>query len=154
MILAILYVMLLLTVLACAGPTGYTKRNDWNSQYGYSDKPIGNDEFSVVVTGNPITSKERVAQIALLRAAHLTQEEGRTHFCILKQKVEILNAEKLIAFPVVVTGIIVPVPVKTKANEEPTAILLIRILPVQAFYAPEALSASEIIGRFSQDFAR
>ena len=145
-----IHALLILSILACGGPTGYTKKDAWNPQYGYSDKRIDNDEFSIVVTGNPITSKEHVAQIALLRAAHLTSEEGRTHFSILKQKVEVLEAEKLITYPLVFGGVIVPVPVKTKTSEEPTAILLIRILPIQAEYPSDALAASEVIGRLSK----
>jgi len=152
-VLGVLYVLLTLSILACGGPTGYTKRDAWNPHYGYSDKRIDNDEFSIVVRGNPLTSKERIAQIALLRAAHVTQEEGRTHFYILKQKTEVLDTEKLISIQVFLGGIFVPVPVKTKASEEPTAILLIRILPIQSSYPSGALSASEIIDRLSKYFS-
>lgn len=153
MILGFICVVLILSVLTCGGSTGYTKRTAWNPQYGYGDKRIDNDEFSIVVTGNPLTSEERAAQIALLRAAHVTQEEGRTHFYILKQKTEVLDTEKLISFPVGLGGIFVPVPVKTKASKEPTAILLIRILPIQDSYPSGALSASEIISRLSKYFS-
>lgn len=136
--------LIILGLVACGGPTGYTKANPlWTTKYGYSDKRINDDEFSIVVTGNPLTSKARVAEIALLRAARLTKEAGRTHFVIIKQKTETLEAAGLISLPL--GGLLVWVPVGEKTTEEPTAIVLIRLLPLQPDYPLDALDAATVI---------
>src|SRR5262245_50057013 len=84
---AVMLAALCLAVAACeTGPTKYTKGGEFlGSQYGYSDKAMGADEYSIVVTGNPRTGRQQVADIALLRAAHLSREHGRTHFVIMNQ---------------------------------------------------------------------
>lgn len=139
-------ILIILGLLGCAQPTGYTKANPpWTAGYGYSDKRINGDEFSIVVTGNPLTSKPRVAEIALLRAAHLTKEEGLTHFVIIKRKAETLERAELISIPLWFGGPLVPVPIGEKTTKEPMAILLIRLLPLQPAYPPDALNAAEII---------
>lgn len=116
--------------------------------YGYNDKRIDEDEFSVVVRGNPVTSKERVAEIALLRAAYITQEQGKTHFLIEKQNTELMGTEELVSLPL--GGLLVWVPVGSKATKEPTAILLIRILATQSQYPSDALDAAEVMKRLSK----
>ena len=136
------------SLLSCGpqygGTTDYVKANpNWTSPYGYSDKQIGNDEFSVVATGNPDTPKQRVAEIALLRAAHLTREKGRSHFIILKQKNQVMGAVESASLPL--GGLFVWIPVGTVPTEESTAILLIRLLPVQDSYPVEAILADEVI---------
>jgi len=146
-------VLLVLTLAACSplygGPTGYTKANPlWTTQYGYREKQIDDDEFSVVVTGNPLTSKERVAAIALLRAARLTQEKGKTHFLVIRQKTETVEAEELISLPL--GGLLVWVPVGSRATKEPTAILLIHLLSVQSSYSSDALNAADVIERLAK----
>ncbi len=145
--------LIILGLMACAGPTGYTKADPlWTTKYGYSDKRIEDDEFSIVVTGNPLTSKERVAEIALLRGAHLTKEAGRTHFVILKQKTEILESAsaQLIALPI--GGLLVWVPVGEKTTKEPTAIIWIHLLPFQTAYPPDALDANAVIEQLDKHF--
>lgn len=133
------------------GSTDYAKSNpDWGSMYGYNDKRIDEDEFSVVVRGNPVTSKERVAEIALLRAAYITQEQGKTYFLIEKEKTELMGAEELVSLPLPLGGLPVWVPVGSKATKEPTAILLIRILATQAQYPSDALDAAEVIKLLSK----
>ena len=140
--------------LGCAGPTGYTKASSsfltGTKGYGYSDKRINGGEFSIVVVGNPSTSKTRVAEIALLRAAHLTKEEGRTHFVIIKQKAQTTETAVPISFPLLVGGVLVPVPVGEKTNREPMAILLIRVLPPQPVNPPDALNAAKVIQQIAK----
>lgn len=147
----------LLTVflVACTSltpqPTGYVKADPlWASRYGYSDKPIGGDEFSVVATGNSLTLKERVAEIALLRAAHLTQEQGKTHFVLLKDKTQTLSAEAPILLNLSLSGATALVPIGTRTSQETTAILLIRVLPLAASYPPDAIDAVQTIAGFAQ----
>jgi hypothetical protein len=138
-------ILIILGLVGCAGPTGYTKASSWTNGHGYRDKRINGDEFSIVVIGNPSTSKARAAEIALLRAAHLTKEQGKTHFIIIKQKAETAGRAMPISIPLFVGGVLVPVPVGERTDKEPMAILLIRLVPLQAAYPPDALNATEVI---------
>jgi hypothetical protein len=138
-------ILIILGLVGCARPTGYTKASSWTASYGYKDKRINGGEFSIVVLGNPSTSKARAAEIALLRAARLTKEEGRTHFVIIKQKAETTERAVLISIPLFLGGVPVSVPVGEKTDKEPMAILLIRVLPLQPEYPPDALNATEVI---------
>lgn len=140
-------------LVGCAGPTGYTKASSFltgTKGYGYSDKRINGDEFSIVVLGNPSTSKARAAEIALLRAAHLAKEQGRTHFVIIKQKTETTEKALTMSIPLFVGGVLVPVPVGERTDKEPMAILLIRVLPPQPAYPPNALNATEVIEQLAK----
>ncbi len=143
-------ILIILGLVGCARPTGYTKASSWTTGYGYHDKRMNGDEFSIVVLGNPSTSKTRVAGIALLRAARLTKEEGRTHFVIIKQKAETAGRAVTISIPLFAGGVLVSVPVGEKTVEEPMAILLIRLLPLQPDYPPDALNAAEVIEQIAK----
>ncbi len=149
-------ILMILDLAGCAQPTGYTKASSiWGTVekgYGYRNKRISGDEFSIVVLGNPSTSQARVAEIALLRAAHLTKEEARTHFVIIKQKVETTEKAVLISIPLFVGGVPVSVPVGERTDREPMAILLIRLLPLQPAYPPDALNAAEVIEDLAKHF--
>ena len=138
--------MLGFAVAACAGPTGYTETDPvWGQPYGYTDKQIGEDEYSIVVSGNPKTSRERAADIALLRAAHLTEEHGKTHFLILNQVSHELVAHELGAIPVAVGGALVWLPVAERETKEPHALLIIRLLATGAPQPENAHSATAVI---------
>jgi len=143
-----------LGLAGCAQPTGYTKAglSTATTNYGYRDKRINGDEFSIVVLGNPVTSNARVAEIALLRAAHLTKEEGRTHFVIINQKAETTERAVPMSIPLFLGGVLVPVPVGEKTDKEPMAVLLIRLLPLQPAYPPDALNAAEVIEQIPKHF--
>ncbi len=143
-------ILTILGLVGCAQPTGYTKASSSTTGYGYRDKRINGDEFSIVVLGNPSTSEARVAEIALLRAARLTKEESRTHFVIIKQKAETAGRAMTISIPLFVGGVFASVPVGERATEEPMAILLIRLLPLQAAYPPDALNAAEVIEQIAK----
>ncbi len=148
-------IIIILVLAGCTGPTGYTKASSpftGTTGYGYSNKRINGDEFSIVALGNPLTSKTRVAEIALLRAAHLTKEEGRTHFVIIKQKVETTEKAVLISIPLFVGGVPVSIPVGEKTDKEPLAILLIRLLPLRPAYPPDALNAAEVTEELAKHF--
>src|SRR5208282_5614330 len=71
----------LLIAIGCAmRPTGYVAaRGSW-ATYGYSDGAEGGDDYSILVKANAATSDEQVAQLVLLRAAHLTLEKGGKRF--------------------------------------------------------------------------
>lgn len=140
--------LLLFVVTACAagygGSTGYTKANPiWGIKYGYSDKAIGEGEYSVVVTGNLHTTREQVADIALLRAAHLAREHDRTHFTILTQATHELTSHELVTAPV--AGLAVWLPVDELDTKEPHAVLLIRLAPRGSAPPEDALNAAVVI---------
>ena len=146
--------LLLLSVAACSqihgGPTGYKQIDPiWGSAYGYRDKQIGTDEFSVFAVGNPKSDAARVAEIALLRAAHLTLEHDRNHFVVVKQKAKAVSQDELISVPVVLPGIFLPVPVASKPTEERVAILIVRLLPRGQAVPPHGLDASTIVTHLS-----
>ena len=142
-------ILIIFALVGCAQPTGYIKASSPWTGYGYRDKRINGDEFSIVVLGNKFTSKTRVAEMALLRAAHLTKEQGRTHFVIIKQKTEATEIAVLpISFSLV--GVLVSVAVGEQTNKEPMAILLIRLLPLQPPYSPDALNAAEVLEQLAK----
>jgi hypothetical protein len=129
------------------GPTGYTAANpDWGNPYGYSDKRIDDDEWSIVGKGNAKTSQERIAEIALLRAAHLTLDQGGTRFLVVNDKSEIQSGSQVVWVPLA-PGLIVPV--GSMPTREPISVLLIRIPPSGYSAPPGALDASEVIARLS-----
>ena len=148
-------VLPLLALMACPAtrhkPIGYVKRDYfWNANnYGYGDKQIGEDEFSVTVTGTPATSTGRVAEIAILRAANLTLEKGRTHFEVLKQKLETVKSEFVSQIPISFAPLIM-LPVGSTPTKEPVALLLIRLLPKGAPRVPGTFDAKETAERLSK----
>lgn len=127
-------------------PSDYGKADPiWGNRYGYSDKALGDDEFSVVFTASPATSKERTAQLALLRAAHLAHERGRSHFTIVREKTVTLDRHAMIMAPI--GGALVWVPVGESLVKEPTAVLIIRLVPAGAAPPADAIDAAEVIRR-------
>lgn len=139
--------LLLAALAACAGETGYQKIDPvWSGKYGYRDKQIGPDEYSVTALGSPKTSPERVAMIALLRAARLTLEKGRTHFVVVKKTSKMVDSwgpEAYLPIPLPY-GVIVGVPVAQENRREPIAVLLIRLLPKGAPAGADALDAAKV----------
>jgi len=129
-------------------PTAYVESNPgWGSPYGYKVKELDKNEFSVFVTGNPKTSRERVAEIALLRAAELTREQKKTHFLIIKQVSEMSSTHQPVYLPL--GGLLVWVPTSETPSSEPVALILIRILPPAGPYPPEAIEAQSVIERLA-----
>jgi len=129
-------------------PTAYVEAKPvWGSRYGYHVKHLENDEFSIFVTGNPKTTRERVAEIALLRAAELTREQGKTHFLIIKQMSKTSSTHELVYLPL--GGLLVWVPTGETDSSEPTALVLMRILPATEPLPPEAVEAEAVINRLA-----
>jgi len=125
--------------------------------YGYMDKYLGDDEFSVVVAGNRYTSPERVAEIALLRAARIAQAQGRSHFVVLNRKAGTytMHQSRTVALPVVQAGIpryLAYLPVGENTRREPTVTVLIRLLPLQGAYPPDAVDAGGVVERLKGRF--
>jgi len=152
MIVATLVAGLAACAAPSAGPTGYSMADaDRGASYGYRDKEIGDGEFSIVATGNRLTGKERVAEIALLRAARIAEERGRTHFLILNQKSERLQNTQtqnaVIFLPAFAgfPGTLAPIPVGERTTMEPMTVLLIRLLPLRGEYPRDAVNAAQVI---------
>ena len=145
-LMTVLPMALLLAAAACTGPTGYQEIDPvLGGPYGYRDKQIGPDEFSVYAVGNAQTELERVAEIALMRAAHLTLEHGGDHFIVSNEKTELVSNDDLVTVPVVLPGIFLPVPVIERTVDEPVAILVVQVLPVGAEVPPGGLEAAAIV---------
>jgi hypothetical protein len=135
-----------LAVAGCAAhPTGYVEaRGSFEAPYGFSVSAMGSDEYSILVRANALTTADRAAEIALLRAANLTIEKGGAQF-------EIIHSEGL-SYPnehinsVVFKG--VPVPVSISSSEDKVAALVIHIvLPGSASAAPDAINAREVVAK-------
>ena len=75
-----------LTLAACsATPTPYQAAGD---DGGYSDQQIESDRYRVTFEGNTATSRDRVEDFALYRAAELTLQSGHDYFKVLSKDVE------------------------------------------------------------------
>lgn len=117
-----------LALASCQSPTGYQRSSLWNDGYGYTDNALGADEHSVTVRGNALTSSARAAQLALLRAAHLTLEHGRARFVVVDQESRLRKQDQFRNEAVPGAGGMLIVPVEHRTTREPVAVLLIRLL--------------------------
>ena len=68
---------------ACA-----TKYQEKGFGGGYTDIRLNSDTFQISVSGNGYTSKERAQNIAMLRAAELTIQNGGERFIVLSGRIE------------------------------------------------------------------
>ena len=94
-----------------------------------------------------------MAEIALLRAAHLSREQGRSRFAIVKAKTQLLETIKTDSLPVPLGGILLFVPVQTRSEGEPTAVLIIRLLPDDSPPdSPGAVDAAGVIAQLTPHF--
>jgi hypothetical protein len=141
---------LVLSLTACE--TSYAKRETYGP-YGYTDKKIGDDEFSVVANGNKFTSQQRVADMALLRAAHLTLEQGRTHFVIMKQETQSVSVRRTmtVPFPIGAGGMPVWLPVGEHDEAEPRTYLLIRLVPKDTAPPADAIDAAAVVADLGKE---
>ena len=123
--------LLLVGVLqACTpGTVGYQRAGFWNGRLGYSERALGEREYSVVARGEPATPAEDAARIALLRAARLAQERGFSHFRIFRFGAASEAPGGVTAVEIQVNGAPVQVATSRGARGEPVAVLLIRLLP-------------------------
>ena len=141
------YGVLLVTVLAftamgCSSlrPTGYVRASVWNDGYGYVDRLIGPDEYSIAVHGNPLTSAESAAEIAFLRAAHLALENGYERFEILDRE-EALRTRFVRSTAPMGIGVSTMAPVKI----EPLVVLLVRLSSTDRPLGPTVLDARAVV---------
>lgn len=89
LLLSSLSILLLLTGCATSyGPRGITG--------GYSQTRIQDDIFTIVSDGNAYTHKSKVEYHALVRAAEITIQQGRTYFAILGSDLDIKTTQMFI----------------------------------------------------------
>ena len=88
---------LLLLAAACAGPTPYAPAN---GGYGYRDQALAPDRYRIVVAGNRLTPRERVADYLLYRAAELTQAQGGVAFTMLHRDMARRTSYRRVGAPV------------------------------------------------------
>ena len=143
-----------IVLAGCAQPAGYRvqeKLSYGTLTDGYTDQIVGENEHSIVAVGNDITTKERTAQLALLRAARLTLEQGHQRFVIIhgtstRQRIGT-------AHNVAIPGATVPIVVRSDSDTRvrPTAILIIRLINNDEA-SPNALDAKAIEGALAPVF--
>jgi len=72
-----------LLLAACASATPYQPVGTRGASGGYSSQQIENNRFRVTFAGNQFTSRERVENYLLFRAAELTVQQGYDGFTIV-----------------------------------------------------------------------
>jgi len=86
---AVMPVALALLVPACATPTPYHPLDRRGSPTGgYSEQQIEGNRYRVTFVGNQFTSRERVENYLLYRAAELTLQKGYDGFTIVQRDTE------------------------------------------------------------------
>jgi hypothetical protein len=148
-----LVLCILLVAIGCATrPTGYVAAYGSYSTYGYSDSAEGGGDYSILVKANSATSAERVAQLVMLRAAHLTLEKGAYRFIVIHSK-NLTAATERMAPMYVGRGVFIPVSVGTDENK--LAALVIHVLPPDATPArPESIDAQRVVTELSAKLER
>jgi len=142
-----------LSLVACAAPTGYERASLWNDGYGWSDKALGDGEHSITVRGNSLTSTERAADLALLRAAHLALEHDCARFVLVDQEALLRKQDQFDNAAVVRGGGTLVVPVQRRTTKEPVALLLIRLLPDDAPSTPGEVDAHALVAELEAALA-
>lgn len=82
----IIRISTLLLVGLLAGCASYQEAETLGKQ-GYFTRFIGGSRAQIVYTGNQFTSKQRVRDLAYLRAAELALEQGHSHFIITNEDI-------------------------------------------------------------------
>lgn len=147
-----LVLCLLLVATGCATrPTGYVAAKGSYSAYGYSDSAEGGGDYSILVKANSATSDERVAQLVLLRAAHLTLERGANRFIVIHSQNLTAPFERI--EPITWGALSIPVVVGTDENK--LAALVIHVLrPDATPVGPESIDAQRVVTELSAKLER
>lgn len=124
--------------------TGFGGKTD-----GYTDQKVGENEYSIVAAGNTATTRERTAQLALLRAARLTLELGYQRFAIIHKTSTLRQIGTVHMIPI--PGVVAPIPVGFGSVGRPTAIIIIRLVDEGGATA-EAIDAKSIEKRLAPVF--
>jgi hypothetical protein len=79
---------LTLAILVLSGCMSVTPYQAEGTRGGYTDLPLSEGRYQISARGNDNTDKERVYHIALVRAAELTLQNGKSHFIVLDSQEE------------------------------------------------------------------
>lgn len=77
-----------LSLAACATPTPFAPIGMSHGNGGYSEQRIADDRYRVMFTGNAFTSRERVENFLLYRAAQLTLQQGYDGFTMVTRQTD------------------------------------------------------------------
>jgi hypothetical protein len=78
----ILAVLCVCVLSACASATPYQAATPEAGRYGYVERRIENNRFSLSFRGNSLTERDTVESYLLFRAAELTLENGYDYFIV------------------------------------------------------------------------
>jgi hypothetical protein len=78
----------ILLLSACVSPTPYQAIGASKTSGGYSDQQIEDNRYRVMFVGNSYTSRQRVENFLLFRAAQLTLEKGFDSFTMVTRQTE------------------------------------------------------------------
>lgn len=84
----ILMTAAVLLLAACATPTPFEPVGVSHGNGGYSEQRIEDDRYRVMFTGNSFTSRARVENFLLYRAAQLTLQQGYDGFTMVTRQTD------------------------------------------------------------------
>ena len=153
LVFRLLSVCILAMASACSpsqtsAPTGYeTADPKWGKRFGYRERQLSANEFGVIVKGNQNTPAQQVADIALLRAAYISRENGARFFVVRDAEVSVLSSDETVSAPVF--GAFSWFPVGRRPTEEPQAVLLFEIVRGKGGKRRNYVSADTVIKNLS-----
>ena len=77
---------LIVAISVLSGCLSVTPYQPEGTRGGYTDLPLSEGRYKITARGNDNTDKERVYSIALVRAAELTLQDGKSHFVVLESE--------------------------------------------------------------------
>lgn len=78
----LLVVLCAAALAACATATPYQSASPEGARYGYAERKIENNRYSISFNGNALTERDTVESYLLFRAAELTLEQGYDYFVV------------------------------------------------------------------------
>lgn len=93
----LLVVLSMAALAACATATPYQSAGAQGGQgYGYNERQIENNRFSISFSGNALTERDTVESYLLFRAAELTLEKGYDYFIVVQRATD--GASRMVPF--------------------------------------------------------
>ncbi len=151
-------------LVGCAGPTGYQQaarstlipavEGSFDPfAYGYRVRDLSAGDYSIVVRTNEATPVQRAADIALLRAAYLAQERGKTRFAVLHSRSLTLPRAITTMVPVPTGYGLAVFPIGTVVNDK-VAVLGVHLHGPDPAPAASLLEAQAVIDRLGPGLAQ
>ena len=73
---------------ACMNATPYQSATAADNEFGYQSEQLAPDRFRISFSGNSVTSRDRVENYLLYRAAELTRQNGYDGFTVVRQSTD------------------------------------------------------------------